>query len=122
MKDKELIQEIVKLIITLKDDDLAVLKVKQLSEDFKVHRSTLTKKFKSIREIPLGAYILQEKMFRAAFLLSTEEKICINQLAKRLGFCTYSYFIQVFEKHHGITPSKYRKYRSLQLEEDSSIN
>jgi YesN/AraC family two-component response regulator len=44
-------------------------------------------------------------------LLNTSSSI--REIAQKLGFCDQSAFTQVFRKHTGITPTKFRKRYAL---------
>jgi two-component system response regulator YesN len=38
-----------------------------------------------------------------------EDKFKMYEIAERVGYNDFSYFIQVFKKYYGVTPNEYRK-------------
>jgi transcriptional regulator GlxA family with amidase domain len=48
-------------------------------------------------------------ILNAARRLLTQSSLNINDVAKRCGFSSASYFIRTFHKTFGTTPAKYRK-------------
>ena len=52
-------------------------------------------------------YIQQEKIERAKQMLHSTD-YSAARISSQLGFCSESYFIQVFRKYTGVTPRRYR--------------
>ena len=108
-----LTEDVVMFIMTCRDEELAVLTVSEIAQRFDIDRFKLTRQFKNSKNTTLEFFINREKMIRSAFLLSSNKNMTVEVIAKRMGFCTSSYFSQVFEKFFGIGPGKYRAYRRL---------
>lgn len=70
--------------------------------------STFKRHFIQIYGMPPKKYFLMQKMDKATVLLQTKSKENIK-VYDFLGFNTNESFIKSFKKHHGVTPSEYRK-------------
>lgn len=66
------------------------------------------KSFKKHRHISLAKHVQQVRLLRAKTLLGNPY-IALAEIAKRTGFSDASYFIRVFRKVYGMTPSQFRK-------------
>lgn len=67
----------------------------------------LARKFKAEMKCTMNDYIQYTKIERAKMLLTTTEK-SIQEIAEGLGFCSRSYFGNVFRKIAGCSPVEYR--------------
>lgn len=70
--------------------------------------STLNFRFRKELSLSAGQFILQEKMERAARLL-TNTTFSISQVASRCGYENLYYFSNAFKKYFSISPTVYRK-------------
>jgi two-component system response regulator YesN len=95
---------------------MADLTVKNIAKNFNTNPSYLSRRFIQDKNMSLGEHIMQMKIYRSALLLimNDSEELTVKQLAKKMGFCTTSYFIRVFKKMFGIGPGKYRECIKLQ--------
>lgn len=59
--------------------------------------------------------LLECRINRAKELLKTSGQK-INQIAKNVGYGDFSYFIQIFKKKTGVTPSEYRAMYHMERE------
>jgi len=107
MRKKKLSDRAAEFIVSLKDDELADLKVDVLASSLGVNPSYLSRKFKSDKEMSLNEFITGEKMHRSAILLSKNKKVPVVSLAKRTGFARADYFVILFKNYFGIHPKKY---------------
>ena len=112
MDNKTLDNRVVKLIMTCSDEELKGLTVSSIARTFNLDRSHLSREFKSGKNITLCQFIQGEKMARAAMLLKDTTDLKMSELSEKLGFCSDEYFREVFKRHFGISPSKYRAYRN----------
>lgn len=80
----------------------------QLASVAFVNPAYLSRLFRKETGMVLTDYILQEKMRRAADLLSATDQ-SISEVADGLGYGNFSYFARLFRKVHGVTPHDYRK-------------
>jgi AraC-like DNA-binding protein len=107
MKKRKLSDRAAEFIVSLKDNELASLKVDALALNLGVNPSYLSRKFKSDKEMSLNEFITGEKMHRSAILLSRNKKIPVVSLAKKTGFARADYFVILFKNYFGIHPKKY---------------
>jgi AraC-like DNA-binding protein len=107
MKKRKLSDRAAEFIVSLKDVELAALKVDVLASHLGVNPSYLSRKFKSDKEMSLNEFITGEKMHRSAILLSKAKKVPIVSLAKKTGFARADYFVILFKNYFGIHPKKY---------------
>jgi AraC-like DNA-binding protein len=112
MKNTGLADQVTEFILTCDDAAFCKLNVSSIARMFNVDRSHLARKFKANNNYTLCKFIQKEKMGRAASLLSGSSNLTLEQLSKKMGFCTPEYFREVFKKHFGIVPSKYREYKT----------
>ena len=110
-KDMMLSDRVIEFVLTREISEMADLTVKSIASALNVNPSYLSRRFAMEKKIPLGEHILQMKIYRSALLLilNDSKQLTVKQLAKNMGFCTTSYFIQLFRKQFGIGPGKYRE-------------
>jgi len=70
--------------------------------------STLNHRFRRKTGLSAGMYITSERMKKARQLLRGTS-YSVREIAKRIGFDDVYYFSNCFKKHHGISPSHFRK-------------
>lgn len=65
-------------------------------------------------------YVTQQKIVHAKrYLLLTN--LSVNQIADKLGYCDSAYFIKVFKKYEGFTPSEYRSTEQTKLSLETNL-
>jgi len=80
-----------------------------LAQNVGVSKYHLSRLFKKHTGYSPYEYLLNYRLSQAKSLLkSTDLSIC--EIARWVGFDSPSYFINLFRKHEGITPLKFRKY------------
>jgi len=84
------------------------LTVKELCRVANTNPSTLNFKFRRETGRSIGQYITDARMKRARHLL-LGSTYPLAEIAVRCGFDNGYYFSNAFKKHHGISPSAYRK-------------
>lgn len=95
--------------ITLIHYDLtADLTLHSISEQLNVNSSYLSKLFHKECGCTLTEYVNLRRIEQAAIMLKTDGKR-IQDIAGECGFQDTTYFIRVFKKHYGITPTAYRE-------------
>lgn len=107
-KKLNLSDKVVEYILKSSDEELAILTVDRIAQKFKISQSFLCRKFRAEKYFTIGKFIFKERMFRAAQMLTEDQKITIKSLSEIMGFFDYDYFIRIFKKHFGISPSRYR--------------
>lgn len=73
-----------------------------------LNKYSMIRSFKRVFNISPINYMLDLRYERSKFLLRTTND-SIKQISEELGFSSANYFSQFFQKHDGITPSKYRE-------------
>jgi AraC-like DNA-binding protein len=95
-------------VITLISYDLkADLSLNSIADQLNVNASYLSARFKKECNMSLTNYVNQKRMELAANLLSHSDKQ-IQEIADACGILDTNYFIKLFKKQYGITPSQYR--------------
>lgn len=82
--------------------------IRQLAEHTNLSESYLSKLFSKEMGIPISEYIMDKKIEKARNFLSYSD-YSLTDIANYLSFSSQSHFIQVFQKHMGMTPRKYRE-------------
>lgn len=70
--------------------------------------SYLSRAFKNQMHLSITAYVMQEKIRRAKYMLVTSSK-SINQIADELGFSSRHYFSRIFKQAVTQSPLQYRQ-------------
>lgn len=97
-------------VITLVSYDLAApLTLKHIAAALNVNASYLSCAFKKECGETLTAYVHRKRMEQAAFILSHADRQ-VQSVAEECGIMDVNYFIKVFKKHYGMTPSQYKAY------------
>ena len=96
-------------VITLISYDLSVdLSLKAISSKLNVNPSYLSNTFKKECNCTLTEYVNKKRVEYAVSELHNTDKQ-ISTIAYECGISDTNYFIKLFKKHTGITPSNYRK-------------
>jgi two-component system response regulator YesN len=104
----DLSDRVIQFVLKCTDEELGALSVAKLARKFSVSESYLSRKFKHSKPYTIGKYIFRERMFRAASLLKENKYATLKSLSETIGFYDYEYFVHVFKKFYGVTPSLYR--------------
>ena len=83
----------------------------ELARETRLTPNYLASLFKSETGMTVGEYLTKFRIDSACALLSRTDYTYL-QIALSLGFCTQSYFTQVFRQQTGITPKEYRLQNS----------
>ncbi|MBW7971254.1 AraC family transcriptional regulator [Bradyrhizobium sp. BR 10289] len=73
-------------------------------------RSAFSARFTRLVGQPMQRYVIERRMVEAAFLLETTDE-SIAQIASRVGYETPAAFSKLFQRHHGLSPGRYRAAR-----------
>ena len=94
--------------ITLISYDLSAdLSLNSIAKQLNVNPSYLSNLFKKECHITLTEYVTQKRIEKAVNLLNNTD-IQIQTIAYECGISDTNYFIKLFKKQTGLTPSKYR--------------
>ena len=83
--------------------------VEDIAARFHYSRARLSTLFKATSGVSINAFITNERMRRAKFLLQ-EGKLSIAQISELLGYPSPQYFTNKFHKEVGCPPSKFSDY------------
>lgn len=112
MENQEISDKIVQYVMSVQDEQLAGLTVSKLAYQFDIDRSKLSREFKKQKKMTLDKFLNKEKMFRAAFLLISDDETSIKEVSQRIGFCTSEYFIRVFRDYFGVVPRRFKELKA----------
>jgi AraC-like DNA-binding protein/transposase len=118
---KQLVEKIVEYISQLEIDEIETLSVDKISMDLNVDRKKIWRYFKKEKKITLKAYLFRLKITHAAILLKNKPELTVKQIAEKIGYYSYSYFIHIFKKHYGITPGRYREIKKIKAETEDKV-
>ncbi|MNV68119.1 HTH-type transcriptional activator Btr [compost metagenome] len=97
----------IKCIQYIKTNINTILLVHDIARDLGVSASYISSKFIKDMGISLNAFINLEKLEEAKRLLAFSDK-SLSEISSYLCFSSQSYFQNLFKKHVGVTPLKYR--------------
>ncbi|MCL2404893.1 MAG: AraC family transcriptional regulator [Defluviitaleaceae bacterium] len=98
---------IVKIMDWIRMHYASQISVTKVAAEFNYHPGYLSSVFKKYTGVSLMDYINRTKIDAAKeILLSSSEPI--KQIANKIGFADEKYFMKVFKRLEGTTPSKYR--------------
>lgn len=106
-KEAELIHKIVSYIKKNYDQPITL---NQLAEVAGISRSRCSHLFKqAMRESPCR-FLLRYRIEKSCKLLISTN-MCITEIAAEVGFCTSSYYCEIFKRIKGMTPTEFRLQR-----------
>jgi AraC-like DNA-binding protein len=73
-------------------------------------RSAFSARFTKLVGQSMHRYVIERRMAEAAFLLETSDEP-IARIASRVGYETAAAFSKLFQRHHGLSPGRYRTAR-----------
>jgi signal transduction histidine kinase/ligand-binding sensor domain-containing protein/AraC-like DNA-binding protein len=103
--DDKFIQKAIALVEgNLQDPDFGI---EDMTEELGMSRSSLFRKIKSLTGLSLSAFIRSIRVKNAAQII-LNKNLSLKEVAYEVGFNTYKYFKQSFEKQYDCLPSAYR--------------
>ena len=97
-----------KIVSYIQANYMKNLTADDLAHHFGLSRTHMTRCFKEYTGFAPHEYITRLRIYNARYLLKTTD-LSIDEISHQTGFSDSVYFIQVFKKSEGITPSKFRK-------------
>jgi AraC-like DNA-binding protein len=88
------------------------LSVRGLADQAGCTADYLSHVFRQATGEALAAFIVRQRMERAAHLLA-QSALAGKEVAWACGFATQSYFVRSFRAHHGVTPQAWRTARAV---------
>ena len=107
-KTRNTSEVIEKIVSYIQANYMKNLTADELSHHFGLSRTHMTRCFKEYTGFAPHEYITQLRIYNAKYLLKATD-LSIEDISRQTGFSDSVYFIQVFKKIEGITPSKFRK-------------
>ena len=101
----DLMQQTIRYIHSNLDQDLSI---KTLAKQVNVSKSALYSKFHARFHCTVGEYINQKRLEQSVPLL-INTSLSIEDVSRRVGFASASYYTKLFKQQMGITPLKFRK-------------
>jgi AraC-like DNA-binding protein len=91
------------------------LSVKSIADDLDYNSDYIGRQFRAVMGIPIGEYILQQRITLAEILLQESQETIIK-IATKCGFSSVRHFLRQFHKERGMTPSELRhRYRAMHI-------
>ena len=111
-KTRNTSEVIEKIVSYIQANYMKNLTADELSHHFGLSRTHMTRCFKEYTGFAPHEYITQLRIYNAKYLLKATD-LSIEDISRQTGFSDSVYFIQVFKKIEGITPSKFRKMQGF---------
>ena len=111
MFEEESANGIVKATNAMKQSLASTVSIREYAEIAGYNQKAFTKKFKEVTGLNPKEYIMNLRMERICEEIMNSSMSIID-IALNSGFNSYEYFLKVFKKKTGFTPSQYRnKFR-----------
>lgn len=81
---------------------------KEIAREFGYHPYYISRLVKAHTSMPLHDYITDYRLKMAKAYLSAS-RLNVTEIASKVGFASYTYFIKIFREREGISPLKYKK-------------
>ncbi|MBQ7821137.1 MAG: PocR ligand-binding domain-containing protein [Clostridia bacterium] len=88
------------------------LSVKKLCKIAGINKNALYAGFRAAYSTTVCDYINNKRLETAKRLLCSTS-LAVSEIAERVGIENYTYFCQIFKKHTGLSPLKYRKAHTV---------
>ena len=82
-----------------------------IAAELNISRTQLNRKIKAISGLTTTAYIINLRVRLAKSLLRSGEDLSVSEISYRCGLDDVPYFITMFKKATGMTPTQYRRLR-----------
>lgn len=106
--DDAAVRHVVTHVLANLDKDLSV---DELAEIGGLSRAYFSRLFTASEGIPPASFVRQERMRRAARLLTSHSHLAMKEIAMMTGFDDPNYFAKVFRRFFGTCPTEFRKTR-----------
>lgn len=83
-------------------------KIADLAGRFRLSASHLQRLFKRETGVPIGEWLIAQRLHRAAYLLANSY-LSVKAVARSAGYEHVSSFIRAFERKYKLTPTRYRE-------------
>lgn len=113
----DLVEKIVEYVTKLDIEELETLSIESIAMDFGISRTKLWRSFKKEKKMSPKEFLFRVRINQASILLRTKPHLTVREIAEKVGFYCYGYFFQIFKKHFGVTPGKFRKFKRSQYQD-----
>ena len=72
-------------------------------------RAHFSRSFANLTGLAPAEYVMQQRMKRAAKLLTTNRELPVKEIAAMVGMLDNNYFSKVFRRSYGVTPTEFRE-------------
>jgi AraC-like DNA-binding protein len=72
-------------------------------------RAHFSRSFANLTGLAPAEYVMQQRMKRAAKLLTTNRELPVKEIAALVGMLDNNYFSKVFRRSYGVTPTEFRE-------------
>jgi AraC-like DNA-binding protein/quercetin dioxygenase-like cupin family protein len=103
--NNDLAVEIRRLLLARVNDRLSIA---EIARELRVSPTSAKELFRKAFGTGIIAYHNQLKIWQAKRLLA-DHSLTVDQVSRKLGFSSHSYFSQVFQQHTGRSPSEFRR-------------
>ena len=103
--DDAIVRSVADYVLANLDKPLTVAHLSEVSGFSRAHFSRM---FTEATGLPPGEFVLQERMRRAARLLSSHSLLPVKEIAVLTGFDDPNYFAKVFRRFFGTSPTEFR--------------
>lgn len=86
---------------------LEPLSLHQIAQHFNYTPNYISIQFKLFTGRPLGAYLIEKRIEKAAELLARHH-MTVAEVCRMLGYSSTAYFVHLFKKIKGVTPGQYK--------------
>ena len=97
---------VIKMLNYIKNHYKDKIRLTDLSKDFKISAAYLNAKFKEETSYTFNDFLNRYRIIQALELLKADD-MKIYEIAEEVGFKDYKYFIEVFKKYTGYSPTKF---------------
>lgn len=103
--DKDIVGEIIQFMSEHISDKIML---EDILKEYSTNRNQLNAMF--IKETSMTCLSYLEKMrINLAQIMLADTELQVSEIADRVGYLDPNYFVKVFKKHTGVTPSNYRR-------------
>lgn len=100
-------KKLMKILEWIRIHSAQPITVQQIAEQFTYNKDYLNRYFKRRMGMSVQEYIYKLKMAKAKNLLY-QSRLSIKEIAYSLGFQDDKYFMKMFKRHEGLTPTEFR--------------
>lgn len=93
-----------------KEENLSLLSLQQMADDFNISESTMLKVFKKVYAVSPKYYLDQLRYNESRYLLH-QPSLSVGEISEVIGYQNASHFSRQFKKWNGQSPKEYRQNR-----------